>query len=175
MPPTRQAARKDKYPNIINVSVTMSAANTLTFQEVDLGFGQFERVGVLLSRMEMHPENGVIDELVAAADVFNMAISADNQLADINADERAVIDTHRLKAQVAGTAGTLNLVKLPLVVDYSNLPGGGMLIAPRPLYVGITSAGFASARLCIFRLYFTILKLQDADYFELLESRRFYG
>lgn len=175
MATTTSRTPRDKFPNIINISLTQSAANTTTFTDIDLGFGQFERVGVKLARWEVWPEPALIQEMDADGDQANFALTADNQLSDVNPDERAVIDNLRLNALVSGTAGTAQLVELPMAKDYSQMPGGGLLVAPRPFYLGMASAGLGAARTVQCRIYFTIMKLADADYFELLESRRFYG
>jgi hypothetical protein len=66
-------------------------------------------------------------------------------------------------------------VQEPFVVDYTSLSGGGILVAPRPLYIGMDTIGAAAAGFCTVRLYFTIITLQASEYFELLESRRFFG
>lgn len=169
------ARKADKYPNIINISCEQSATNTMTFEEVDLGMSLLDRSGIIIHRYEMWPENNALDALVANTDIITMGIAADSNLTDINLDERAVIDSVRLRPVVSGTPATSQVVTLPLEKSFESLPGEGLLVAPRPLYVGVDSAGMAAAITVIFRIYFTIVKMADSDYFELLQSRRFFG
>lgn len=165
----------DKYPNIINVTLTESAAGTLTFTDLNIGFSAFDRIGLLIHRLEYYPENNLLDSLVADTDFVHFGVAASNQLADINADERAVIDVVRLKAILEGAAATLFFTTLPIVRDYTAMPGGGILVAPRPLYGAVVAGGMAAAINVQLRMYFTTVDMADADYFELLESRQFYG
>lgn len=165
----------DRYPNIINITVTETAANTLTFQDANIGFSAFDRVGLMIHRIEYYPENSVFNEMVADTDFIHFGLSASNQIDSLNASERAIIDTVRIKANLRGTAANLFLVELPVVRDYSDLPGGGLLVAPRPLYAGCVGNGLGNAHVIQVRIYFTTMKMSDSDYFELLESRQFYG
>ena len=43
---------KDKYANIIYDEVTESAANTLTFESIDVGLNLFDKIGLKISRVE---------------------------------------------------------------------------------------------------------------------------
>jgi len=167
--------KTDKYPNLLSVSVTESAANTLTFEEVNIGLSAFDRVGLLIHRLEYWPENNFWDSLNASTDFLHMALTTSNQLSDINADERSAIDTVRIKTVDIGTAATGYHVVLPIVRSFTDMPMSGLLVAPRPLYFGLIADGIASAITVQCRMYFTIVKMADADYFELLESRQFYG
>ena len=171
------AAKKntDKYANIINVTVTETAANTLTFQEIEVGFSMFERVGLLIHRVEYAPEDAAYNSLISSGDTLKCALTASNTIDTINPSERAAIDTIRWHAKDVGTVADLMVYQIPAVKDFSNLPMGGILIAPRPLYVGAEATGFSAAISVQVRLYFTVVSMADSDYFELLESRRFYG
>lgn len=164
---------QDKYTNVLNVSVTQSSANTLTFEEVDVGLNLFDRVGLLISRMEYY--NNEEGELAANGDYIRMALTASNQITTISAQERAVIAMMEKQVIDHGTPASATLVHEPWVQDWSSLPGGGLLVAPKPLYVACSSAGLSAASRTDLRMFFTIIKLRDADYFELVESRRFFS
>lgn len=169
------AERKDLYVNMLQQYVACSAANTLTFAEIDIGLNIFDKIGLLVNRIEYYPSSTTTQELVAATDILDMCLVQSNQIATIRIDERAVIDHVQIVPVLVGAIVSFVQVELPYARDYANMPGGGLLIAPRPLYVAIDSTGFTGAANMFVRVYFTIKKLGDSDYFELLESRRFFG
>jgi hypothetical protein len=170
-----RGSRTDKYSNLLSEQVTTSAANTLTFEEIDVGLNLFDKVGLLISRWEVYPFREDFDELETNADSMSVALVASNQISSLSATERAVIDNVRYAVADSGTPATANLQQVPMVKDFANLPGGGILVAPKPLYVGIDTTGFAGSAGVDVRLYFTIVSLKPEEYFELLESRRFFG
>jgi hypothetical protein len=59
----------------------------------------------------------------------------------------------------------------PMVRDMSTLPGGGMITPANPLFVGMTSTGFANPASLRIMIDFTFIELADRDYLELLQSQ----
>lgn len=167
--------KTDIYANIVNRSITMSAANTITFEEIDVGLNIFDKVGLLLHRFDVEINNATKIELNASADELDIALTQSNQVSELTYDERAVIDKMKLSAHTVGTAATYRLEPQPYTIDWTDLPGGGLLIAPRPLYLAADSIGFGAAAYATTRIYFTIVQLKPEEYFEILESRRFFG
>lgn len=169
------AKQQDKFTNILHERVTMSAANTLTFSEIDVGLNIFDKVGLIIQRIEYVPEDNIFDtEMTADGDKINFGICADSGITTLNVNERAVIDTHS-EYYILETAVGFRYVTIPIVHNFSQLPGGGILVSPRPLYLAATSGGFANPVVVDMRMYFTVMKMTPESYFELLESRRFYG
>lgn len=165
----------DKFSNLMTQRITLSAANTLTFQEIELGLSIFDKVGMLLSRIEYEPSGGTMNEMTASGDELRLALTTSNQLTSLQVDEKSVIHSMVYKRFDAGTAGNANFYNLPFVHDFSQLPGGGILITPRPLYLAGDTDGVASPMVAYIRVYFTVIKLTPADYFELLETRQYFG
>lgn len=163
----------DKYANVLQTEVTMSAANTLTFEEIDIGASLFDRVGLLLHRIEYIPSSGSWNELQTDADQMWFGLCSSNQFSALSANERSVIDYARIRRLVA-TNGSV-LLGDPVIHSFEGLPEYGVLTAPRPLFLAMHSSGFAGVGAVVARIYFTIIQLADADYFELLETRRYFG
>lgn len=113
--------------------------------------------------------------MLAAADTFIYAITQSNQITTLSPDESAVVFRLQQYIGEVGTGASGIVFEDPLVGDFTTMPGGGLLIAPRPLYVAVDSDSVANTPEVIFRMYFTILELKTDEYFELLESRRFFG
>ena len=165
----------DKYSNILSEQLTLSAANTLSFSAIDVGLNLFDKIALLVHKIQILVTSGFVTEMVAVTDSATWGIVQSNSITTLSLSERACIDVIDYHLNVRGTAGDAELVAQPFERDYSTLPGGGILIAPKPLYFAATSGGWTAALNSTLRMYFTIHKLKDADYLELLESRRFFG
>lgn len=162
----------DKYANVLFQEVTESAANTLTFEAIDLGLSLFDKVGLLVSRIEWY--NWEV-RLLAAADVVNFGLSSSNQFATVTAQENSIVTYHYYKVLDYGVAGNNKIFTSPLVDDFSTLPGGGLLVTPRPLYIFAQGANLAGTITATMRMFFTVVTLKPEEYFELLETRQFFG
>lgn len=162
----------DKYPSVLYDSVTESAANTITFEEVNVGLNIFDKVGLLISRIEY---TDWLLQIIADGDSLEWGLTASNQLTALDPSETSVIDYNRVSLNAVGTpAIALERVE-PYVKDFSTLPGGGLLITPKPLYLVADGANCSNPNVVKMRMFFTIVKLQPSEYFELLESRQFFG
>jgi hypothetical protein len=168
-------SKTDKYVNILDVQVTQGSTNTLTFQEVEVGLNLFDKVGLLIHRWEVYGLGAIRQEMEANADTLQAGLTQSNQISSLVPEERSVIDMVSFLIVEFGTAASGQLLSEPYIKDYSSMPGNGILVAPKPLYLAMDSTGFGNTRSIDARIYFTIVQLKDAEYFELLESRRFYG
>lgn len=166
------AKMQDQFCSILHEEVTMSATDTITFQEINIGLNLFDKVGLILHKIAYAPVHGSLNQLVAAADELNMALCTDDQLTGLAFDQVEVIDNFMLQPKDIGTVAELLVYEKPFFHDFSTMPGGGIIVAPKPLYLGMNTTGFTSAGQGKIRLYFTIRKLADADYLELLQTRR---
>ena len=168
-------AAVDKYANILTEPITMSAANTLTFAEVNIGLSLFDKAGILISRIEYQPSGGTIADLEVTADLIGMAVTTSNSLVNLGVAQQAVVTYKSLIRLDLGVAASGVIVELPLTQDFSQLPGGGILITPKPWYIAMESAGLAAAGTMTVRFFFTVVKLTAEMYFELLETRHYFG
>jgi len=169
------ATSSDKYSNILTQAITMSAANTLTFQEVSIGLSLFDKAGILLSRIEYEPVGSAISEMTADADSITLAVTASNTIAALTITQQAVIHRMTLRRSDFGTAASGSYLTLPIVSDFASLPGGGLLITPKPWYVAMDTSGLNSAASGTVRFFFTVMKMTSEQYFELLETRQYFG
>lgn len=169
------AKQTDRYSNILTQSITMSGANTLTFQEVNIGISLFEKAGILISRIEYQPTMATVDLMTASSDDIIMAVTTSNQLTSLTPEQQSVIHQMDFARFDFGTAASGQFFSVPWQYDFGQLPGGGLLITPRPWYVAMQSVGLASAGSGYVRFYFTVVQLKPEEYFELLETRTFFG
>jgi hypothetical protein len=113
--------------------------------------------------------------MTAATDAINMGLASSNNLVNLIPAQVEVVDVATLMRHDMGTAASAQLILKTVTRDFSTMPGGGLLVPPKPLYLAGASVGLASAADIYFRIYFTIVKLTDAEYLELLETRRAFG
>ena len=162
----------DKYSNMLYETVTESAANTLTFKAIEMGISLFDKAAILIQRLMWYNFQTL---LAATTDAIQFGLSASNSWSAPSASQGSIIHFHEQSLLDYGTAGNNILHKQPVVDDFTTLPGGGMLIAPKPLYLFAKGSNLSNPSSPQMRMFFTIVKLSDADYFELLESRHYFG
>lgn len=167
-------AKKDMFPSLICRNIIQSAANVSTFFELAIGLSLFNKVALLISRIEYTIHTGGLTMMTTTEDIIRVGLSISDNVLFLSADHSQVVDLVALQRIDYGTAASANLVSKPIVSDFSTLPGGGLLVPPKPLYFCIGSAGLATPCTAIIRMYFTVIALQDQEYLELLESRRSY-
>lgn len=166
--------RKDQYVNKIKAAVTMSAANTLTFSEIEVGLNLFDKVGLVIHRLEYFLSSSTKVEVIANTDSIQIGLVASNQITSIGSTERSVYDKLELQGIVSGTPGNYIQEMEPYVHDFTTFPMQGILVPPKPLYVAMDSGGLAVAGVGYLHITFTIKELSDSEYFELLETYRFF-
>lgn len=166
---------QDKFVNVITNSIGMSAANTLTFSEINVGLNIFDKVGLLITRVEFDIGASSMQDLDTDGDVVFTAITSSNNITSLVPSQAEVIDQVSVIRTDGGAAANMLLTQRPFIHDFSTQPGGGLLIPPKPLYMAMTSSGMTVAGAAYIRLYFIIYKLSDSEYLELLETRRAFG
>ena len=163
--------KKDLFVNRAIQRVTMSAANTLTFQQVNFAVGAFQGVALLVHRLIYHVGYTAIDEILGADDLFMVAMTTSAQIADIRLTHIEVVDQWEMFAYISGTPAneipTFNRIES----DFTSLPGGGLILPANPIYIAMSSSGLVVAGTCDVEIMFTFRELSDADYIELIQSR----
>jgi hypothetical protein len=169
--------KTDIYSNIIGVQVLQTVIDQFTTAEIQIGVSLFDKVGLLLHRIEYDLWVSGMGQLRDVSNLYQVGlVSSSNVNGDnftmLNPD---VIDTFIL-IPVQDVAPTARIVyQSPIIRDFTGLPGGGILIAPRPLYAALDTNGFSSVSATIARISFTLVPLSDAEYLELLQTRRGFG
>lgn len=165
------AEKKDNYSNKAYGSVTESAANTLTFAEIQTNVEVFSKIAWILHRIEWYISATQMTKLAAADDIIQAALTSSNQITSLSLGNPAVIDLMEL-ALLFSTAVAYTEVPNPRVRDFSWMPGGGIIISPRPLYLAAKGTSLATALTISARLYFTVKELSADEYLELVDFYR---
>ncbi len=165
----------DAFANMATINCIESAANTLTFKKLETAFGTFEKIAWIVHRLEYFLNspstafNGTDDTLTVALTVSNTMSSLITATAIA---DPAIIDNVAFARFDFGAAASGNFFEKPYVRDFTQLPSGGLIIPPAPLYGAIQGSGLASVGLCTMRIYYTIKELATDEYWELVEARR---
>lgn len=164
---------QDRYANMATIVVTESAANTLTYKKLETGFSIFEKMAWIIHRIEY-----IMDERFnSTADTLDIALMAANTRTTI-ADsgtftDPAVLDKVKWVRTDIGTAASGFYFTQPQIVkDFTDLPGGGILVPPTPLYGAAQGTGLAAASTNVIRFFYTVTELSTEDYWQLVEARR---
>ena len=168
----KQATGSDRYANKAYGAVTMSAANTLTFAEIPTNVNIMDKTAWVLHRLEWFIPAGSMAEMGAIGEGLNVALTMSSSVTSLALNSAAIIDSLQFFA-VAILAGTsASHQQFPVIRDFTGMPGGGLIIAPRPLFVAMVSNGAAGACSCQCRLYYTQITMSSEDYLDLIDFYR---
>lgn len=156
----------DQYSQCTYVDMDMSAANTISFQKINFAVGIFQGVALMLHRIEYHPDQPSVIELVANTDILHMAITTRNTLSTLEPADLSLIN----RVSLYGMGAAVEPVQVPIIQDFTGLPGGGRLCMANPLYFAMFSAGFAAAASARLVMHYTFMDLDDAQARELLQT-----
>lgn len=171
------AAKKatDTYANYAALNITESAANTFTATKFAFPFSIMDKMGLVISRIE-YDFTGLTGVLAAGSDTIVAGICANQTVADVDkADDPYLVDTLRLRLSFWGAAANAQVLVMPMVKDFTSLAGGGILVAPSPLYGFVKGISAGAAASISIRLFYTYLELGTDEYWQLVESRRIIG
>lgn len=161
----------DQFCNKFFASVTESAANTLTFEEIQTNVEVFSKQAWIINRLEWYVPKATFDLVINTADMIDMALTGSNNIADLGLNNAAVIDRLTLHVREATAVG-FAYREQPLIRDFSALPGGGLIVAPRPLYAAIVGTSLTAVGTAQLRGYFQTKQLTPDEYLELVDFYR---
>jgi hypothetical protein len=165
------AKQTDSYANKAYGVVTESAANTLTFAEIQTNVEVFSKIAWVVHRIEWYIAATQMTKLAAADDVIQAALVSSNSISALSLGAPAVIDLLEL-ALLFSTAVAYTEVPNPRIRDFTQLPGGGIIVAPRPLYLAVKGTSLATALTVAARIHFTVKELAADEYLELVDFYR---
>ena len=162
---------KDTFANVAAVRVIESAANTQTSVKFDFPFSIMDKMALIISRIEYWTAS--LTPFAGAGDALYLALTAASSITNLaSQNDPLVIDSHIKTLAFFGTAANGQVIEGPYIKDFSNLPGGGLLVAPNPLYAmaqGISLGGVSDNWI---KVFYTHVELSTDEYWQLVESRR---
>lgn len=162
----------DKYAQFAALKVTETAANTQTATKFAFPFSIMDKMALVITRIEYDWQT-IFNALGATGDRVVAAITCAPTVTNIeDVTDPLILDSARLSRYDVGVATSFIWFRQPYVKDFSNMPGGGLLSAPNPLYLMVQGIGAAAASGCAVRMYYTYMQLATDEYWQLVESRR---
>lgn len=162
---------RESFANKFYGTVTESAANTLTFAEIQTNVDVFAKIAWVLHRLEWNFQVAVGTMFQGNADRVRMAITSSDNITDLELDNPAVIDRADIEMRESTAVG-FSFFYRPFIRDFASLPGGGIIMAPRPLFVGVHGVSLVAAATVEVRGYFTKRDLTADEYLELVDFYR---
>lgn len=154
------------------LSVTESAANTLTFDKLETGLSVYDKVGWVIARVEWRLGATTPGFFNSSGDLIAAALVMSNQLTALNDTDPAVQAIRKWSRLDIGTAASGLFFPTTWVDDYSTLPGGGLLVLPNPLYLAVLGTGLSAAGSCTARIFYRAIDMGQDDYFNLIQARQ---
>lgn len=163
---------KIDFVNLAVINCLMSAANTITWQKLDTGLPLFEKRAWIIHSIEYRFAVSTLADLDTDADWVRAALAVNDSLTVIESDAQQLIDELFYMRTDAGTAANAWFHEQPVIHDFSNLPGRGLIVAPTYLFLGMDSSGMTVAGNVIVKIRYTEMPLKPADYWQLVEAQR---
>lgn len=164
-------SKTDTFANLAAVCPTETAAGTAAYLKFAFPFSIMDKMGLVINRIEYWPGN--LNALNSSTDNIVFGLSISSSITDLNDQSNpAIVDSGRIQRIDIGTAASGLLIEEPVVKDFSSLPGGGLLVAPNPLYGFVQSTGASGGMLAWIKLFYTYMELSADEYWQLVESRR---
>ncbi len=164
----------DKYANQAFVSV-VPTTNVLSFAELATFVSVFEKKAFLINRIEYVFDSGLILEMDEETDLVQFGLSTSDTFAVATVGTPQVIDYNFFITLLQGAGVSSHIVKQPWVKDLSTLPGGGLLVPCRPIFLWMVTGGMSAPGELLARIYFTVVDLKAEEYWELVEATRLVG
>jgi len=157
----------DRFQNVLSGQVNMSAANVLTFLELNTGVSLGAKMGLVIDQIDYNPAGASWRQLDAATDEMYMALCTSSSVTDLtDMTDNRLLDSVQIYGDTIGTAGTQLFYRNPLVTVFSP----PLIHASPQLYFAMQTGGFASAGIVRMRLRFRFIKLSTEEYLELAEQ-----
>jgi len=164
-------ASKDKFANKFFGYSLESAANTLTFREIQTNVDMMSKRAWVLHKLEWFFSPVDLDKLIAGQDRISAALVSSDKLTALDLNSPGVIDLIDFGILFASAVGQ-SFYTQPFTRDLTGLPGGGLIVAPRPLYVAVKGTSLGSAVTANVRGYYTNLDMSADEYLELVDFYR---
>lgn len=166
-----EGKRRDTYANMAYLGVVESAQGTLTFERLEIAASSLldKKFGLLINRADFAVSS--FTYLNSSNDSIEAALTVSDGIVDLSLERPEVLFEHAWFRLDIGAAATGIIGESPSVIDFSTMPGGGILVPANRLYIAVQSSGASAACRAWCRLYYTVVELSSEDYWQLVESR----
>lgn len=161
----------DTFANIAAMQISESSAGTIKYSKFDFPISMMDKVALIISRIEYWTMTRTAFD--TSGDYMVAGLSTSQSLSSsLDVLDPQIVTFFKLTRLDIGTAASGMVFEEPGIQDYSNLPGGGLLVPPNPLYAYVVGNGCSGTVTARIRLYYTMKELSIDEYWQLVESRR---
>lgn len=168
----KAGGKKDQFAQIGYLSVTETAANTLTFANLSVFSNVLSNQAIILHKIMYYLPVASLQELAAASDRLRFGIAGSDSMTTPTIDDAEVYDYQEICWLTFGTAGNAVIQEMVVEQDYNNMPGGGLLVPADRIFLFAMGQSLSSATTVQVRFFFTLKSLSPQDYLELAQSMR---
>lgn len=160
------------YAGLALLTGVESAMNTLTYVKLESGISIYDHVGWVLSRIEWRLTGGTLALFNASGDALSAALTMSDKMTSLVDDDPAIYVKRAWTRLDFGTAANARIESTTWVDDFSTLPGGGLLVLPTPLFLGLQGSSLTGAATVYAKMFYKAIDMQDQDYFNLVQARQ---
>lgn len=158
---------EDRFANVFTAQVVQTAANTLTWAQMNFGINLRDRIGMVIDEIFFYITHTQLALMTATGDHIQMSLATSDNITSLDPSDRRILYQHQLVRLDGGTAANLWMEQFPIKVSFAP----PMIVLPNRLYLGVLSAGLASSITLTMRLHFRTVPIsQDQQLIEILET-----
>ena len=166
------AKTKDRFAQMGYLQVTESGSNTLTFAGISVFSNILTPKALLIHRIEYNIPDGELAKVIAEADSIKFGMHGDDSKTSVQLEDAQTYDYNRYGIQEHGTPANATVTRMPWIVKYDDLPGGGKLVPADRIFIWAEGVSLASAVTVSCRFHFTLHELSAQEYIELAQALR---
>jgi len=145
--------------------VSQTVANTAGYHSINTGYRLSSGNGLLIHRVLFFVGVAIFQDLVVAGDELQVGLFSGTDTTDFNSTNA---QKHAAKCVVSAEAAPLGRWVSPLELKFEDLPGGGILVPPSPLYAGLQTFGAAAAYTVGFEMWYTPVQIPKPETLEMV-------
>ncbi len=161
-------AAEDRFANIFTATVTETAAQALTFTEMNLGITLRDRIALVIDELYFYPTIASLLLMTTSGDLIQMAITISDSVTNIgDLTDRRIIYDELIGRLDFGTAASGTLLRTPIKASFAP----PIIVLPTRLFFGIDSVGTATPVSATLRMHYrTVSVTSDRQIIEVLET-----
>lgn len=159
---------EDRFANVFAGEVTLSAANILSFAELNFGITLRDRIAVVIDELYFWALLADIGAMTAVNDQITWALTVSDQVSDIlDMGDRRILASRTITRMDFGTAASAQIISMPLKESYAP----PLIVLPNRLFFAGVTVGLSTTAVLRMRMHFrTVSITQDQQLIEVLES-----
>lgn len=147
---------EDRFPNIFNAEVTLTAANALTFAVMNFGIAIRDKLAIVVDQVFFWIPPATIAEMTTTGDSIAIGMTNSDQPPTLyDFGDRRVLFFKELSRMDFGTAAGGMLYQMPMELEFAP----PMINLPTRLFMAAQSIGLATALTARMRMHFRTVPL----------------